>query len=110
SNLSINKVGTGYTLTASDGALLGTTSNAFNITPAALNNFLVEATGGGNIGTQTAGTAFNIKITARDAFNNTQTGFVSTVSLSSTPSGISPTTSGVFAAGVLASQSVSFAN
>ena len=35
SNLSINKVGIGYTLTASDGGLGGATSTAFNITPAA---------------------------------------------------------------------------
>src|SRR5947207_10735058 len=34
SNLSINKTGTGYTLAASDGSLTGTTSSAFNITPA----------------------------------------------------------------------------
>ncbi len=39
--------------------------------PGALNNFLVEAQGGGNIGTQTAGTAFLIQITARDQYNNT---------------------------------------
>src|SRR5205823_4384413 len=35
STLSINKVGTGYTLTASDGSLGGATSAGFNITPAA---------------------------------------------------------------------------
>ena len=31
SNLSINNAGTGYTLTASDGALTGVTSTAFNL-------------------------------------------------------------------------------
>ena len=31
SNLSINNAGTGYTLTASDGALTGATSSAFNL-------------------------------------------------------------------------------
>ena len=35
SNLSINKVGTGYTLTATSGALTSATSDAFDITPAA---------------------------------------------------------------------------
>jgi hypothetical protein len=38
SNLSINKSGTGYTLTVSSGSLTGATSNAFNITPAAVNH------------------------------------------------------------------------
>ena len=35
SNLSINKAGTGYTLTATSGALTSATSSAFNITPGA---------------------------------------------------------------------------
>ena len=33
SNLSIDKVGTGYTLTAGDGSLTGATSSGFNLTP-----------------------------------------------------------------------------
>jgi hypothetical protein len=41
----------------------------------ALNNFFVESSAGGNIPNQTTGTAFNIKITARDQFNNTVTSF-----------------------------------
>ena len=36
-----------------------------------LNNFLVEAQGGGAIATQVAGTAFLTQVTARDQFNNT---------------------------------------
>ena len=35
SGLSIDKIGTGYTLTAADGSLTGTTSGSFNISPAA---------------------------------------------------------------------------
>ena len=35
SDLSINKIGTGYTLQATSSGLTGVTSNAFNITPAA---------------------------------------------------------------------------
>lgn len=49
----------------------------------ALNNFLVEASGGGPIGTQTQNVAFPIKITARDQFNNTKTSFTGTVSVTS---------------------------
>ncbi|MEX0845427.1 MAG: invasin domain 3-containing protein [Balneolaceae bacterium] len=40
-----------------------------------LSTFLIEAAAGGNIGTQTAGTSFNIQITAQDAYNNTVTTF-----------------------------------
>ncbi len=47
-------------------------------------NFLVEATGGGSIGTQVAGQPFGIRITARDASNATLTSFTGTVVISST--------------------------
>lgn len=49
---------------------------------AALHHFAVEASGGGSIGTQTAGVAFNIAITAQDASNNTVDTFVSAVNVS----------------------------
>ena len=42
STLSINKTGTGYTLTASDGILSGATSNGFNITPTTANHLSIE--------------------------------------------------------------------
>src|SRR5207244_5729660 len=71
-----------FTLTATNGS--SGTSNAFTVNPGVLNNFLVEAAGGGAIGTQTAGTAFNIKITARDENNNTVTGFTGTATITST--------------------------
>ena len=82
------------------------TSSAFEITPAALDHFLVTAAGGGNIGTQTAGTAFDIRIVAQDAFNNTVTSFTGQVSIADETGTINPTTSNNFTAGVLASQSV----
>jgi hypothetical protein len=50
---------------------------------------------------QTAGTAFNITITAQDSNNNTVTGFSGAVNLSTTAGTISPTTSGAFTSGVL---------
>ena len=43
SNLSINKAGTGYTLTATDGSLTGATSSSFNITPAAASKVVFTA-------------------------------------------------------------------
>ena len=74
SNLSINNGGTGYTLTASISTpSLSATSTAFNITGGLLDHFKVEKTGGGAIGTQAAGTAFSLRITAQDVNNNTVT-------------------------------------
>lgn len=72
-----------------------------------LSTFLVEAAGGGAIGTQTAGVAFNIQITAQDAYNNTVTTFGQTAQISSSgtlSSGSGATAS--FSSGVLSSHSV----
>lgn len=110
SNLSINLVGTGYTLTAASGSLTGATSAGFNVTHGPLDHFLVEASGGGAIGEQQAGTPFNVRVTARDAYNNTVTSFTGTVGFTSTPSGgiSAGATSGTFAAGVLSSHGITF--
>ena len=70
-----------FTITATDSAGgLGTgtevgVSNAFTVDPGPLDHFVVEAVGGGAIGTQIAGVAFNVQITAEDANNNTMTFF-----------------------------------
>jgi len=53
-------------------------SNFFTINPAALNNFSFAPIGSPQI----AGKKFLVSITARDAYNNTITGFASTVNLS----------------------------
>ncbi len=110
SNLSLNLVGSGYTLTASSGSLGGTTSVGFNVTHGPLDHFLVEAAGGGPIGNQLAGTPFNVRVTAQDAFNNTVTSFTGTVGFTSTPSGgiSGGATSGAFTAGVLSSHGITF--
>src|SRR5206468_2107909 len=56
---------------------------------------------------QTAGTSFNVKITAQDISNNTATGFTGTVNLTSNRTCSSGcTTTAAFTAGVLASQAV----
>src|SRR5206468_3804902 len=98
-----------FTLTATNAGKTGT-SNAFTVNPGVLNNFLVEAAGGGAIPTQTAGTAFNIKITARDANNNTVTGFNGTATITSTGTLSAGGTTAAFASGVLASHSVTISN
>jgi outer membrane protein assembly factor BamB len=103
-NLQLVTAGTG-------GATAGTDNRTITITPQVLNNFLVEAAGGGNIGSQTAGTPFSIQITARDAYNNTMTSFTGTADITSTGMlSAGGGTTAAFTAGVLASTSVTISN
>jgi hypothetical protein len=65
-NLSINKAGTGYTLTATSSGLASATSSAFNISAGAATKLVyttVPATG-------TAGTAFSVTVQSQDANSN----------------------------------------
>jgi len=86
SGLSINKAGTGYTLTAISGSLAGATSSGFTITtgPASKLAFTTSpsnSTGGAVFGTQPT-------VTVQDAGGNTVTGDTSSVSLTiTTPAG-----------------------
>ena len=109
-----------FTITATDSAGgLGTgtetgVSNAFTVDPGALDHFVVEAAGGGAIGTQTAAVAFNIQITAEDSNNNTMTFFdgagnTAEISSTGTLSAGSGTTA-TFTNGVLAHHSVTITN
>jgi len=76
-----------------------------------LDHFLVEAFGGGSIGTQTAGTPFSIRITAQDINNGTWTAFTGTVDITSTGTlSAGGGTTGAFVNGVLASHSVTISN
>jgi len=76
-----------------------------------VDNFLLEAQGGGDIGTQTAGVPFNIQITARDYLGNTVTNFNGTVDITSTGSLLAGGgTTAAFTNGVLASHSVTIGN
>jgi adhesin/invasin len=94
-----------YDVTASDGSALVEFSLTNNTGP--LQHFLVKALGGGNIGAQTAGTAFDMQIAAQDAYGNTVTGFSGTVEVSSNRTCTAGcTTSWVFTNGLLSSHSV----
>ncbi|HYK10632.1 MAG TPA: Ig-like domain-containing protein [Gemmatimonadales bacterium] len=78
SDLSLTKVGAGYTLTAAATSLSGATSNGFDITPAPAASLVFTTqpasdTSGGTLGT--------IQVTARDGFGNTATGFATQVTL-----------------------------
>src|SRR5207247_1476800 len=79
STLSIDKVGTGYTLTAADGSLGGATSGTFNITPAAADHlvFGVQPTN------TVAGVAISPAVTVKtlDQFANLVTADTSSVTV-----------------------------
>ena len=85
SDLSINKVGTGYTLTAASGALTVDTSSSFNITVAAANKltFAVQPT------SAVAGVVISPAVTVRveDAFGNLVTTSGATVGVALTTPG-----------------------
>jgi streptogramin lyase len=75
SNLSIDKFGTGYTLTASSTGLTGTTSGTFNVTAGAAAKILVEtaANGSGTVvpaQNVAAGSSLTVYAISRDASNN----------------------------------------
>ena len=108
SNANITKAQSGVVITANGSNRLGQ-SNNFNVTHAGLSQFAVKNTSGGNIASQQAGTSFNIRIEAQDAFDNivaTHTGAGSAVAISNTTSSITPLASGAFTNGVLAAQTV----
>ncbi|MDZ7304104.1 MAG: hypothetical protein ONB44_18415, partial [candidate division KSB1 bacterium] len=107
-NVKITKALASVAITASSGSVTGT-SNEFAVTHAVLDHFSVTNTSDGNIASQQAGTPFNIKIVARDLYENIVASFTGSVALSNTTSSISPTTSGNFTNGVLASFSVTIA-
>ena len=90
------------TLTAIQGSITGTSSSFTVNGGAAASSYTVA-----NPGTQTAGTAFNVTITATDSYGNTATGYAGAKAVtfsgpSNSPSGHAPTypASATFTAGV----------
>jgi len=112
SDLSIDKVGTGYTLSFSADGLLGVTSATFNITPAAASRlvFTVQPTSTAAGATITPA----VEVTARDAFGNVATGFAGNVTLAigSNPGGgtLGGTTTVAAVAGVASFATLSINN
>ncbi len=106
SDLSIDKVGAGYTLSASSSGLTPSTSDSFNITFATLVKFAISTIPS----PQTAGTGFSISITAQDAYSNTVTSFTGTANITSTGNLTSGGTTAAFVNGVLSSHSVTISN
>jgi hypothetical protein len=84
--LSINKTGSGYTLTASATGLTGATSSGFAITPAAATQLVVATAPPASTA---AGTSFGLVLDARDTYGNLATGFTGsvTVAIGTNPGG-----------------------
>ncbi len=81
SNLTINQIGTGYTLTASATGITGATSSSFNVVAPSVTHLVFSAPA-----SSTAGVSFSLTITAADANGNVVTGYRGTISFSSTDS------------------------
>jgi hypothetical protein len=92
-SVSISASGSGITIGTSGSSKSGT-SNSFTVNSGALDHFVFS-----NIGTQTAGTAFTITITAKDSNGNTVTSYTGTNTLSVPLGTISPTSTGTFSSG-----------
>ena len=93
-SVSLSASSSGTTIGTSGSSKSGT-SNLFNVNAGALDHFIFS-----NIGTQTAGTAFSITITAKDASGNTVTSYTGTNTLSASAGTISPTSTGTFSSGI----------
>lgn len=74
-NLTLNKVGAGYTLTATHAGLTAGTSPAFNVTTDELVATLQPP------GVLTAGTSFNVTVAAKNGQGNVDTGFNGSVTI-----------------------------
>ncbi len=79
SNITVDQVGQGYTLTATSGSLTPAVSGPFNVTPGVAARLLIT-NAPGNV---KSGQAFTFTITALDAFGNVSTGYGGTVTFTS---------------------------
>ena len=93
-SVTLTQAGTGISILTSGGGKSGT-SNSFSVSAGALDHFVF-----GNIGAQTAGTAFSTTITAKDSSGNTVTSYTGTNVLSVSSGTISPTSTAKFTAGI----------
>jgi hypothetical protein len=106
-----NKISGPFTLLAQVQGVSTPASFLLTNLPGPVDTFLVDASGGGQIGTQTANIPFNIRIRAYDEYGNATPSFNGTVDISSngnlSQAGVS---TAPFVAGVLASHTVSMQN
>jgi hypothetical protein len=78
-NLSINRVGTGYTLTAASAGLTGATSNTFNITPGAAGVLVFSQQPSDSVAGSPISPA--VTVTVQDAFGNTVTASIASITV-----------------------------
>ncbi len=93
-SVTVTDAGSGIYLLTSGSSMSGT-SGTFTVNPGLLDHFTF-----GTISDQNAGSAFNITVTAEDAFNNTLTDYAGTPSLTYSAGAISPATMNTFVDGV----------
>lgn len=91
---------------AVNGSPITSGNAAVHFVAGGLHHFSVEQSGGGTIGTQTAGQAFSIHITARDEYNNTVSSFNGSVSITSNKTMASGDGTASLTNGVLSSRSI----
>ena len=92
--VTLTDAGSGIWLITSGSGMSGT-SDTFTINPSALDHFAFTT-----ITSQTAGSAFNITVTAKDTYNNTITNYAGTPSLTYSAGTINPTIMGPFVNGI----------
>ena len=95
SNISINRVGTGYTLTAAATGLTGATSSTFNITPGPAATFQVSGFNNPTV----AGVSHTFTVRALDGSGNTATGYTGTVHFTSSDAAATLPANTTFTAG-----------
>ena len=78
SGLTLNTVGTGYTISATNGVLTSLPSSPINVTPAAATTLVVSIP---PPTTMTSGSQFGLAVAALDAFGNLATDYVGVVTL-----------------------------
>jgi len=93
-SVTVTSAGSGIWLMTSGSGMSGT-SATFTVNPSALDHFTFNVIDG-----QTAGSAFNITVTAKDAYNNTVTNYAGTPSLTFSAGTITPTIMNPFVNGV----------
>ncbi len=100
--LSIDKVGSAYTLAATGTGLPGATSTAFDITPGVASLLIISVQPSSVVAGQTIAPA--VVVTARDNMGNTATGFAGVVTLGITPGtgSVGATLGGTASAGAVA--------
>ncbi len=86
SDLTLDKVGVGYTLFVSTSSVGGATTDAFDVTPAAATQLILTSQPPSDV---VAGSPFGLTVAAEDPYGNVDTNFVGsmTVGLKANPSG-----------------------